>query len=117
MGSAVRRFLNLLETRRRRLERDLDGELRDHLERRVADLRQAGLAEDDARRRAAIELGGVEQGREDVRATWGSSAIVVVYPALWSRDFLPEARDEHAHDAYVVAEWMRRADAEGSMDP
>jgi predicted permease len=56
--------------RRQRLEHDLDRELRDHLERRVADLRQAGVSEDDARRRAAIELGGVEQVREDVRETW-----------------------------------------------
>jgi predicted permease len=66
----VRRILNLLKTRRRRLEQDLDRELCDHLERRVADLRQAGVSEDDARRRAAIELGGVEQVREDVRETW-----------------------------------------------
>src|SRR5688500_12152922 len=70
MGSGLRRLLNLLKARRRRLEHDLDRELRDHLERRVADLRQAGLSEDDARRRAAIELGGVEQVREDVRETW-----------------------------------------------
>jgi predicted permease len=66
----VRRLLNLLKTRRQRLEHDLDRELRDHLERRVADLRQAGLSEEDARRRAAIELGGVEQVQEDVRETW-----------------------------------------------
>ena len=70
MGNAMRRLLNLLQTRRRRLETDLDRELRDHLDRRVADLRQAGLSEDDARRRAAIELGGVEQVQEDVRETW-----------------------------------------------
>ena len=66
----MRRLLNLLNPRRQRLERDLDRELRDHLERRVADLRQAGLSEDDARRQAAIELGGVEQVQEDVRETW-----------------------------------------------
>ncbi len=46
----MRRFLNLLKKRRQRLEHDLDRELRDHLERRVTDLRQAGLSEDDARR-------------------------------------------------------------------
>jgi predicted permease len=66
----VRRLLNLLNTRRQRREHDLERELRDHLERRVADLRQAGLNEDDARRRAAIEMGGVEQVQEDVRETW-----------------------------------------------
>ena len=66
----MRRLLNLLRKRRQRLEHDLDRELRDHLERRAADLRQAGLSEDDARRRAAIEIGGVEQVQEDVRETW-----------------------------------------------
>ena len=66
----MRRLLNLLNTRRQKLEHDLGRELRDHLERRVADLRQAGLSEDDARRRAAIELGGVAQVQEDVRETW-----------------------------------------------
>jgi hypothetical protein len=39
----MRRFLNLLKKRRQRLEHDLDRELRDHLERRITDLRQAGL--------------------------------------------------------------------------
>ena len=67
---ALTRLLNLLQTRRRRLETDLDRELRDHLDRRVADLRQVGLSEDDARRQAAIEIGGVEQVQEDVRETW-----------------------------------------------
>jgi predicted permease len=66
----VRRLLNLLKKRRQRLEHDLDRELRDHLDRRARDLVQAGLGEDDARRRAAIELGGVEQIQEDVRETW-----------------------------------------------
>jgi len=70
MGHAMRQLLNRFHVRRQRLEADLDRELRDHLERRVADLRQAGLSEDDARRRAAIELGGVEQVQEDVRETW-----------------------------------------------
>jgi predicted permease len=64
------KILNMLRGRRARLEHDLGRELRDHLERRIADLQQAGLTEDDARKRAATELGGVEQVREDVRETW-----------------------------------------------
>jgi predicted permease len=66
----VRRLLNVLRGRRQRLEDDLDRELRYHLDRRVQDMVQAGLTEDEARRRAAIELGGVEQVQEDVRETW-----------------------------------------------
>jgi hypothetical protein len=43
---------------RERLEDDLRRELAYHVERRVHDLMKAGLTETDARRRAAIELGG-----------------------------------------------------------
>ena len=63
-------LLNLLPWRRRRLERELDRELRDHMERRVDDLRQSGATVDDARRQAALEFGGLAQVREDVRETW-----------------------------------------------
>ena len=64
------RLLNLLPWRRRRLERELDRELRYHMERRVEDLRQAGATDADARRQAALEFGGLAQVREDVRETW-----------------------------------------------
>ncbi len=50
------------------------------------------------------------------RVPEGSSVIVEVYPALWSREFPAEARDAHGQDAYAAAEWMRRADADGSLD-
>lgn len=64
------RILNLFRRRRDRLERDLDRELRDHMDRRVADLLNEGLSEAEARRRASIELGGVAQTQEQVRDTW-----------------------------------------------
>jgi hypothetical protein len=67
----VAQLLNLLPWRRRRLEQALDRELRDHMERRVEDLRQAGSTDTDARRQAALEFGGLAQVREDVRETWG----------------------------------------------
>jgi predicted permease len=63
-------LLNLLPWRRRRLEQELDRELRYHMERRVEDLRQAGVTDADARRQAALEFGGLAQVREDVRETW-----------------------------------------------
>jgi putative ABC transport system permease protein len=59
-------------TGHRALDRELDAELRDHIERRVADLRRAGVQEGEARRRALAEFGGLEQAREycrDVRGT------------------------------------------------
>jgi predicted permease len=66
----MRRILNLLRGRRARLENDLDRELRYHFDRRVEDLRAEGRREDDARKQAAIEMGGIEQVQEDVRETW-----------------------------------------------
>jgi putative ABC transport system permease protein len=66
----VTRLLNLFRRRRDRLERDLDRELRYHMDRRVEDLMKDGLSEPEARRRASIELGGVPQVQEAVRDTW-----------------------------------------------
>ena len=64
------KLLNLLRWRRDRLERDLDRELRYHMNRRVEDLIKDGLSEPEARRRASIELGGVPQVQEAVRDAW-----------------------------------------------
>jgi putative ABC transport system permease protein len=61
---------NLLGRRRDRLERDLDRELRYHIDRRVDDLLKDGVSEPDARRRASLEFGGVPQVQEAVRDTW-----------------------------------------------
>jgi putative ABC transport system permease protein len=66
----VTRLLNLFRRRRDRLERDLDRELRYHLDRRVEGLIKAGLSEPEARRQASLELGGVPQVQEAVRDTW-----------------------------------------------
>jgi predicted permease len=58
--------------RRTRLDRELEAELSDHLERRVADLRREGVGEAEARRRAGAEFGGIDQAKEycrDVRGT------------------------------------------------
>jgi hypothetical protein len=43
------------------------------------------------------------------------SAVVEVYPSLWSRSFAREDRTPDQHDAYSVAEWLRRADHDGSL--
>ncbi|HEU4629741.1 MAG TPA: ADOP family duplicated permease [Gemmatimonadaceae bacterium] len=64
------KLLNLLPWIRRRKERELERELRYHLDRRVDELRAAGVSEADARRRAAHEFGGVAQVQEAVRDVW-----------------------------------------------
>src|SRR5258706_7770588 len=69
--------------RRRDLESGLDRELRYHIDRRVCDLMQSGLAESEARRRATLELGGLTRVREEVRDVWLTR---------WLRDFLNDLR-------------------------
>ena len=58
-------WMNL--TRRRQREHDLDDEIRGTFELLVTEKIQAGLTADEARRAAGIELGGVEQVKEQVR--------------------------------------------------
>jgi predicted permease len=69
--------------RRKQLERDLDRELRYHLDRRVTDLQQSGLSADEARRQAVLELGGPAQIQEQVRDVWLTR---------WLRDFAYDLR-------------------------
>src|SRR5215470_10409075 len=69
--------------RLRRLEGDLNRELKYHIDRRVTDLIRSGLSEPEARRRAALELGGVTQVREEVRDIWLTR---------WLRDFVYDLR-------------------------
>src|SRR5262245_59430004 len=68
--NAMARLLNLLPWKRRRMEQELDRELRYYMERRIEALRAAGLSEEEARRRAALEFGGVTQMKEETRDTW-----------------------------------------------
>jgi len=57
--------------RRRQVERDLDDELRDHLERETAERIRLGGTPEEAQRAARVSLGGVEQQKEAVRDTRG----------------------------------------------
>lgn len=45
----------------------------------------------------------------------GRSVVAEVYPSLWRREFDSERRTPDQHDAYAVAAWLRRADADGSL--
>ena len=61
--------------RSRRAERELDAELRDHLERQVADFKSAGFSDAEARRRARLEFGGLDQTKELCRDARGTRLI------------------------------------------
>ena len=52
---------------RPRVERDLDDELRAYLDQLTDEKRAAGMGAAEARRAARIELGGLEQVKEEVR--------------------------------------------------
>ena len=45
----------------------------------------------------------------------GRSAVAEVYPAMWSKKFPREDRDQHQHDAYSIASWLHNADLNGSL--
>ncbi len=44
-----------------------------------------------------------------------SSVVAEVYPALWSHSFPRQGRTPDQHDAFSVAEWLRKADLEGTL--
>lgn len=46
----------------------------------------------------------------------GKSAVVEVYPALWSHSFPRGGRNSDQQDAYAAAEWLRRSDLDGSLE-
>ena len=65
LKSAAHRFRSLF--RRNVVERELDEEVRFHLERQVAKNVTAGMTPEEARRAAMREFGGVEQVKEECR--------------------------------------------------
>src|SRR5215470_6143365 len=48
-------------------DHELDAELRDHLERKTEEYVAKGMAPEEARRRARLDLGGIEQTKEKCR--------------------------------------------------
>jgi hypothetical protein len=44
------------------------------------------------------------------------SVVAEVYPALWNRTFPNAGRTSDQQDAYATAEWLRQADANGSLE-
>lgn len=46
-----------------------------------------------------------------------SSVIAEVYPSLWSRTYPVATRTPDQHDAFVVCEWMRSQDGQGTLTP
>src|SRR6266700_1528566 len=72
--------------RRKKLESDLDRELRYHLDRRIIDLERSGLPTEEARRHALLELGGIAQIQEEVRDIWLTDFVHDL--RFWARSIL-----------------------------
>ncbi len=84
--------------RRAEVERELDDELRDHLERESEKLVRRGLDAADATRRARLEFGGVDQVKEDVRDARGVRAFESVM-----RDLRYAVRGLRTHPGFTLA--------------
>src|SRR5690242_12567667 len=90
-GEVLRKLGSLF--RKERLDSDLDAELASHLELAAEEQRRNGLSPQEARRQAMLQLGGVEQSKEEHRDARGLPSLDSVmqdlrYAArpLW-RDF------------------------------
>jgi predicted permease len=64
---------------RGRMEREMESELRAHVEMRAEDLLRGGMGREEALRRAKLEFGGIEQAKEEIRDVKGVSFV----EALW----------------------------------
>src|SRR6266851_3981348 len=61
--------------RRKNVEAEVDEELRFHFEKQVSKFMQSGMPPQEARRRARLEFGGMEQLKEEHRDARGISFI------------------------------------------
>ena len=67
------KILNIF--RRRRHEREMDDEMRFHIEMEAAELERGGLPPDEARRRALATFGGVQRYKEEGRESRGGTRL------------------------------------------
>jgi predicted permease len=71
LWASVRIFV-LTVSRRSDVERDMDEELRAHIQNRAEDLERSGLPRPEAERRARVEFGGNERFKEECREAMGT---------------------------------------------
>src|SRR6266568_4376229 len=61
--------------RRSRMEREMDAEMRFHMEAYAEDLMQSGVPRQEALRRARLEFGGIERAKEECREARGVNVV------------------------------------------
>jgi predicted permease len=82
---------------RSRLERQLDREVADHIERQVHDNIRAGLSEEEARRQAVLAFGAIEAVKEECRDARGTRWLLDA-----ARDTRHAVRQMRKHPASVL---------------
>jgi hypothetical protein len=94
--------------RRARTEKRLDQELRFHLEQQIADYIATGMTPEEARRRARLEFGGLDQVKEECRDSDPGHSLrlapIAPQSGLYSRcraDALP-----YPHPKQLIAVWL-----------
>jgi predicted permease len=75
---ALTEFFNriLALFRSRKVAREVDAELEQHLEFMIADYVSQGMSPAEARRRAMLKFGNVEKHKEDARDSWGNRVLL-----------------------------------------
>ncbi|HEX8766027.1 MAG TPA: permease prefix domain 1-containing protein, partial [Candidatus Acidoferrum sp.] len=68
--------------RRVQVDRELDNELREHLERKTEEYVAQGITQEEAYRRAGLDLGGIEQTKEKCRDARGVNFVETVLQDL-----------------------------------
>ena len=81
LWSRIRSWLRAM-ARRSRMEREMDAELRFHIEAFAEDLVRSGAPREGAIRRARIEFGGVERAKEECREARGVSFVESLFQDL-----------------------------------
>ena len=81
LWSRARSWLGAV-TKRSRMEREMDAELRFHIEAFAEDLVRRGVLREEALRRARIEFGGVERAKEECRDARGVSFLENLFQDL-----------------------------------
>ncbi|HUI74300.1 MAG TPA: ABC transporter permease [Candidatus Acidoferrum sp.] len=74
LGSRLRSLFRTL-FHRPRTEREMDAELRFHIEERAEVLERDGVSREEAFRRARIEFGGIERAKEECRDARGANVL------------------------------------------
>ena len=83
--------------RKEQTEKHLDAELRDHLDRQIADYIASGMPLEEARRSAKLEFGGLERVKEEVRDTRWDTHLDNLF-----RDFRYAIRNLHKDRRFAM---------------